>query len=531
MKQKKKLWLVVFVLGFIVFLSYFRRKNNNKRKNKLEQSSLEHEQAIAALAASLTPEKTRKKETRNVSTVTDISSAINNFEAIQNILDADPLSVSVESVIPAVVAFHLTGFFLQRMGVLKPPGPSQYQVILSQLTALNNKLGEIQDTLKSIQSQLEKLLAQTNYNTQILRIDDAIHHITKWWNDYQSYIVSASKNNIVPYSELIKWRDSVLDISNGLGFQLHKVQSVLLSQNNILGLMDAFAAVLISQENKPKPGEIWTLQTSRVIKERWIHYLYYEGIQTKALQMLYEAYHLPDIPDSPSRYSFSFIQSQTKPFYEQLQKQKKYLPVLHSQLKEKDGFFLQGDTGLMWVFLNKQIPHTVTEDFRLPSVSLITKLIKDWGGTLIEETLISGDNPTNAVDKWKKYANIQAPYILIPLSNGMHYASSSYPTNNDATGFGYLHRGTGTSCTVCTYDVFIYNAFTLDVWQNGMVYFGPQTLSEFSTSSEKKCQEKCDDEILCAGATFNPLKQYCWNSTYGNKLIAGWPSDMGYYKK
>lgn len=59
----------------------------------------------------------------------------------------------------------------------------------------------------------------------------------------------------------------------------------------------------------------------------------------------------------------------------------------------------------------------------------------------------------------------------------------------------------------------------------GRTWWGSSGLSEASVSTQEECETMCANESKCSGATFNPVKRYCWIRTGESKITPGLTDD------
>lgn len=59
----------------------------------------------------------------------------------------------------------------------------------------------------------------------------------------------------------------------------------------------------------------------------------------------------------------------------------------------------------------------------------------------------------------------------------------------------------------------------------GRTWWGTGGLSEGTVNSQEECENMCANSSQCSGATFNPVKRYCWTRTGDNGLSAGMDTD------
>lgn len=59
----------------------------------------------------------------------------------------------------------------------------------------------------------------------------------------------------------------------------------------------------------------------------------------------------------------------------------------------------------------------------------------------------------------------------------------------------------------------------------GRTWWGTGKLSEGSVNSQEDCENMCANDGNCSGATFNPVKRYCWTRTGDNGITPGLDND------
>jgi hypothetical protein len=59
----------------------------------------------------------------------------------------------------------------------------------------------------------------------------------------------------------------------------------------------------------------------------------------------------------------------------------------------------------------------------------------------------------------------------------------------------------------------------------GRSWWGATGLSEGSVSTQKECENMCANSSKCSGATFNPVKRYCWTRSGESMITAGRDDD------
>lgn len=59
----------------------------------------------------------------------------------------------------------------------------------------------------------------------------------------------------------------------------------------------------------------------------------------------------------------------------------------------------------------------------------------------------------------------------------------------------------------------------------GRTWWGTAGLSEGPVNTQEECENMCANSDQCSGATFNPVKRYCWTRTGDNGITAGLDTD------
>ncbi len=59
----------------------------------------------------------------------------------------------------------------------------------------------------------------------------------------------------------------------------------------------------------------------------------------------------------------------------------------------------------------------------------------------------------------------------------------------------------------------------------GRTWWGTGKLSEGPASTQQECENMCASSSQCSGATFNPVKRYCWTRTGDGELSTGRDDD------
>lgn len=59
----------------------------------------------------------------------------------------------------------------------------------------------------------------------------------------------------------------------------------------------------------------------------------------------------------------------------------------------------------------------------------------------------------------------------------------------------------------------------------GRTWWGTEGISESSVETQAECENMCASDEKCSGATFNPVKKYCWTRTGDASLSAGLDDD------
>ena len=65
----------------------------------------------------------------------------------------------------------------------------------------------------------------------------------------------------------------------------------------------------------------------------------------------------------------------------------------------------------------------------------------------------------------------------------------------------------------------------------GRTWWGSQGLKEGTVSNESDCISMCASDEKCSGATFNPVKRYCWSRTGDGSISPGLDSDAALIRK
>lgn len=65
----------------------------------------------------------------------------------------------------------------------------------------------------------------------------------------------------------------------------------------------------------------------------------------------------------------------------------------------------------------------------------------------------------------------------------------------------------------------------------GRTWWGTAGLSEGSVNTQEECENMCANSDKCSGATFNPVKRYCWIRTGDNGITAGLDTDYALVTK
>ena len=61
---------------------------------------------------------------------------------------------------------------------------------------------------------------------------------------------------------------------------------------------------------------------------------------------------------------------------------------------------------------------------------------------------------------------------------------------------------------------------------NGRTWWGSYGLKEGNVSTVEQCETMCASNDKCTGATFNPVKRYCWTRGGDGKIITGADTDI-----
>ena len=59
----------------------------------------------------------------------------------------------------------------------------------------------------------------------------------------------------------------------------------------------------------------------------------------------------------------------------------------------------------------------------------------------------------------------------------------------------------------------------------GRTWWGIEGINESSAETQAECENMCASDEKCSGATFNPVKKYCWTRTGDGSLSAGLDDD------
>ena len=65
----------------------------------------------------------------------------------------------------------------------------------------------------------------------------------------------------------------------------------------------------------------------------------------------------------------------------------------------------------------------------------------------------------------------------------------------------------------------------------GRTWWGTSKLSEGTVSTQKECENMCANSDKCSGATFNPVKRYCWTRTGDSDITLGIDTDYALITK
>ncbi len=83
----------------------------------------------------------------------------------------------------------------------------------------------------------------------------------------------------------------------------------------------------------------------------------------------------------------------------------------------------------------------------------------------------------------------------------------------------------GDSTNYTTNTVPIYPNTSTFTALKGRTWWGTGGLSEGTVNSQEECENMCANSPECSGATFNPVKRYCWTRTGDIGISAGMDSD------
>ena len=65
----------------------------------------------------------------------------------------------------------------------------------------------------------------------------------------------------------------------------------------------------------------------------------------------------------------------------------------------------------------------------------------------------------------------------------------------------------------------------------GRTWWGTSKLSEGTVSTQQECENMCANSDKCSGATFNPVKRYCWTRTGDSDITLGIDTDYALITK
>jgi hypothetical protein len=65
----------------------------------------------------------------------------------------------------------------------------------------------------------------------------------------------------------------------------------------------------------------------------------------------------------------------------------------------------------------------------------------------------------------------------------------------------------------------------------GRTWWGTKGLTEGPANSQEECETMCANSDQCSGATFNPVKKYCWTRTGESDITVGQDSDYALITK
>ena len=65
----------------------------------------------------------------------------------------------------------------------------------------------------------------------------------------------------------------------------------------------------------------------------------------------------------------------------------------------------------------------------------------------------------------------------------------------------------------------------------GRTWWGTKGLTEGPANSQEECETMCANSEQCSGATFNPVKKYCWTRTGESNITSGQDSDYALITK
>lgn len=85
--------------------------------------------------------------------------------------------------------------------------------------------------------------------------------------------------------------------------------------------------------------------------------------------------------------------------------------------------------------------------------------------------------------------------------------------------------GDSTNYTTNTEAIYPENTSSKFIALKGRTWWGTSGLSEAPVSTQEECETMCANESKCSGATFNPVKRYCWLRTGESKITTGLNDD------
>ena len=65
----------------------------------------------------------------------------------------------------------------------------------------------------------------------------------------------------------------------------------------------------------------------------------------------------------------------------------------------------------------------------------------------------------------------------------------------------------------------------------GRTWWGSNSIKQESVSTQEECESMCANDTKCSGATFNPVKRYCWTRSGDGSITAGTEDDYALIPK